>query len=127
MMSIGVMKRSLFAGAERDHRRAEFLSRQPPVRHLVRGSRIRSHAKAIIRCSRLPIVIGEDWLDRNRRAFVGPAELTIGDRTPGCWKRRASVFSDLPPDVICGGKSREADWGEGIRSFGLTISAYRIA
>jgi putative colanic acid biosynthesis acetyltransferase WcaF len=48
---------------------------------------------------RVPITVGEDcWIAAD--AFVGP-NVTVGDRT--VVGARASVFSDLPPDVIAGG------------------------
>jgi putative colanic acid biosynthesis acetyltransferase WcaF len=48
---------------------------------------------------RLPIAIGKDcWIATD--AFVGPG-VTVGDRT--MVGARASVFSDLPPDVIVSG------------------------
>jgi putative colanic acid biosynthesis acetyltransferase WcaF len=48
---------------------------------------------------RLPITIGEDcWIAAD--AFVGPG-VTVGDRT--VVGARASVFKDLPPDVIAVG------------------------
>jgi len=48
---------------------------------------------------REPIVIGEDcWIAAD--AFVGPG-VTVGDRT--VVGARASVFGDLPPDVIAVG------------------------
>ncbi len=75
--------------------------------HLCAGSH--DYTNPAMPLLRDPIDIGSDaWIAAD--AFVGPG-VTIGDRT--ILGARASVFKDLPPDVIAGGnpakviKSRE--------------------
>lgn len=79
--------------------------------HLCAGTH--DHTRPDYPLLRPPIVIGEDcWIAAD--AFVGP-DVTIGDRT--VVGARASVFADLPPDVIAFGnpakpvKPREFDAG----------------
>jgi len=84
--------------------------------HLCAGSH--DHTSPDYPLLRLPIEIGCDcWIAAD--AFVGPS-VKVGDRT--VVGARASVFSDLPPDVIAAGnpakpiKPRVFHGGEAARS-----------